>query len=61
MTKEMYSVKDIMDIFGFSRAKSYEFIHSTGFPKIKIGRQYYIPIEEYEKWKKSSIGRRITL
>lgn len=32
------------------RVKTYQLTSSHGFPKIKIGRQYLIPEEEFNKW-----------
>ena len=55
MNSSMYSVDDIRSFFGCSREKSYQIIHSAGFPKVKIGRQYYIPINKFEKWVESQM------
>lgn len=32
---------DIANILGISRNKAYEYIHSTGFPKFKVGEKLY--------------------
>ena len=43
-------VKDIQNILGCSEKKVYAIIHKKSFPTIKIGKQYYIPIEAFKKW-----------
>ena len=42
--------KEIAKILKISIDKTYELIQSPGFPKIKIGRQYRISEEEFNKW-----------
>ena len=42
--------KEIAKILKISMDKTYELIQSPGFPKIKIGRQYRISEEEFNKW-----------
>lgn len=43
-------VKDIVKILGCSESKAYAIIKKKTFPKIKIGKQYYIPIDAFRKW-----------
>jgi excisionase family DNA binding protein len=59
MENRMYSVYDVMKNLGCSRTKIYEIIHATGFPKIKIGRQYYIPADRYRIWISNHIGKEV--
>lgn len=42
--------KDIQKHLGFGKDKTYELISQSDFPKIQIGREYRIPIEEYKKY-----------
>ena len=42
--------KEVSKILKISMDKTYELIQSPGFPKIKIGRQYRISEEEFDKW-----------
>ena len=42
--------KEIAKILKISMDKTYELIQSPVFPKIKIGRQYRISEEEFNKW-----------
>lgn len=57
----MYSIKDIQDILGCSRKKAYLIVNNPTFPKIKIGRQFFIPKLEYEKWVKRHLYNSIEL
>ena len=49
-TRKLYTVKDICDIFSCCKNKAYAIIHSSGFPKMKIGRDYYIVPAKFESW-----------
>ena len=48
--KQILSVKDVQNILGCSKNKAYSIVGAQGFPKIKIGKQFYIPEEEFQKW-----------
>ena len=50
---QILTPKEISKILKISMDKTYELIQSPGFPKLKIGRQYRIPKEEFDKWVKS--------
>lgn len=52
MTKELkcYTVEDFAEIMQCSLKKAYKIVRQKDFPKIKIGRQYYIPQEKLEEW-----------
>lgn len=58
---KMYSVDEIRSIFGCSREKVYQIIHSVGFPKVKIGRQYYIPEEKFKSWLENRMNSCVVL
>lgn len=47
---QILTPKEISKILKISMDKTYELIQSPGFPKLKIGRQYRIPEEEFNKW-----------
>ena len=42
--------KDIKNFFNCSSTKAYDIIKSKSFPKIKIGKNYYIPIDSFKEW-----------
>lgn len=46
-------VKDIQKIIGCSEKKAYAIIKKKSFPKIKIGKQYYIPIAAFHEWERT--------
>ena len=50
MDKKMYTVKDIKNYFNCGINQAYSIVNRKGFPKVKIGRKYYIPKEQFEKW-----------
>lgn len=60
MTK-MLKVKDIQEALGCSTKKAYAIINQKDFPKIKIGKTFYIPEEEFDKWVKKYIGKEYKL
>lgn len=41
---------DIQKHLGCGKDKVYKIIKQPDFPKIKIGKQFYIPEEEYLNW-----------
>ena len=57
----LYTTKDIQNIFKLGRDKTYQLIHSRGFPSIQIGREYYIPKNKLEKWIDGNVGKNITI
>lgn len=59
--QKMLTPKDIQTLFGLSRTKAYRLIEAKGFPKIKIGRQYYIPETDLEHWVEKNKGNEIMI
>ena len=57
----MLSPKDIQQIFGCSRNKAYQIIEAKGFPKIKVGKQYYIPEADLERWIAKNTGNEVRI
>lgn len=55
------SPKDISDILGMGKNKVYKLIMLNGFPKIKIGKRYYIPENEFKKYLDKHIGTKIVI
>ena len=46
----LYTPKDIQRIFKCGQRKSYEIMHSVGFPSFKIDSSLYVEKGELEKW-----------
>lgn len=61
MEKKFLSVKDIQNYLGCSRNKAYSIVHSNGFPKIRIGKQFYIPESDFEKWINRNLDKKVLL
>lgn len=57
----LYTAKDIQELFQMGRSKTYELMRIKSFPKIKIGKQYYIPKTALEKWIESSVYKSIII
>jgi len=55
----LLKIEDIMQIFSCKRDKAYAIVHTSGFPKIQIGRQYYVPPTELQKWLKVNMNKTI--
>ena len=54
--QKMLTIKDAQAIFGCGQNKIYQIIGIKGFPKIKIGKQYYIPETDLERWVEKNKG-----
>ena len=50
MTRRCYKVKEIKEILGSGRNQAYELIKSNRFPVLKIGKDYLIPMEGFDRW-----------
>ncbi len=48
--KTIYKVKDIAEILGCGINRAYDIVRKDTFPKIKIGRRFYIPKDGLERW-----------
>lgn len=59
--EKMLSVKDIQKLLGCGRNKVYQIIATKTLPAIQIGKQYYVPQTEYEKWISRNLQRQILL
>lgn len=53
--------KDIQKILDCSEKKAYAIIKKKSFPKIKIGKQYYIPIEAFKRWESTYLFKEYKL
>lgn len=59
--EKMLTVKDIQKLLGCGRGKAYQIVGSNTLPKIKIGKQFYIPQSEYDKWVKRNLNSEILI
>ena len=56
-----YTVEDIQAVLGCGRSKAYRLVALPTFPKIRIGRTFYIRKDEFEKWAKNNLYSDVTL
>lgn len=59
--KRFYSIKEIQEIFGFSRSKALSLVKTHGFPTIRIGRSYYVDSLKLDKWIEENYGKNISV
>ena len=59
--KEYLKTKDIQAILGCGKNKAYQIVGTNGFPKVIIGREYYISSVEFEKWMKNNLHHKVIL
>ena len=50
---------DVAAILGISRNKSYEVLHSEGFPKFQIGKHYRIHRDKFLTWLDTMEGKKV--
>lgn len=55
----LLTIKNISEELHIGKNKAYNLLKVEGFPYIKIGNQYLIPQEEFDKWIMANIGRHI--
>lgn len=49
--------KELAAAMGLSTAKAHEIIHIEGFPVIKVGSRYVIPVQEFRDWLQKNAGK----
>ena len=54
---KILTVKEIKQILGCGINRAYDIVQQDDFPKIKIGKRYYIPQDEFEKWLKGYLRK----
>lgn len=55
----LYTPKDIQRIFSCGRKKSYEIMHTPGFPLFRVDSSLYVEKKELEKWIYRNKGKTI--
>ena len=59
--KIFYSAKELQDKLGLGRNATLQLIKTDGFPKLQIGKKYYVPIRQLEDWIISNLNCTIDL
>lgn len=57
LEKRTLNVKELAQVLGVGETKARELCRSKGFPVLKIGNRYLIPITRFEEWLNNSIGK----
>lgn len=61
MSERMLKVSDVAVIMGCSIKKAYSIVRQDDFPKITIGRIYYIPETAFDDWIRKYTGKEYKL
>lgn len=57
LEKRTLNVKELAKVLGVGETKARELCRSKGFPALRIGNRYLIPITRFEEWLNNSIGQ----
>ena len=58
---KLLKVKDIQKILGCGQQTVYDLVKLKDFPKITLGKRYYIPEEAFNKWINDNVTATIML
>ena len=61
MEKQFYTVNDLAEIMPIGKTNIYNLVHSKDFPAITVGRRIIIPIDRFNEWLNSSVGKKVDL
>ena len=57
----LYTVKDIKDIFRCGQRQAYELVNANGFPSIRIGGKILVERKALENWLDKNKGKAVTI
>lgn len=61
MSEKMLKVNDVANVMRCSVKKAYSIVRQDDFPKITIGRIYYIPETAFDNWIRKYTGKEYKL
>ena len=61
MKKQFYTVNDLADILPIGKTNLYSLVHSKDFPAITVGRRIIIPIDKFNEWLNSAVGKKVKI
>lgn len=61
MSSRLLKPKDVQQILGIGKNTTYKLFNVVGFPKIKIGKKYYIYEDDLERYLKQHVKTEIYL
>ena len=57
---EFYTALEIQNIIGCGTNTVYSLMKDKDFPSVKIGRKYYVPKKEFERWYTNKANKKST-
>ncbi len=54
-------VKDLMEVLHIGRDKAYSLMRSKAFPSTQLGKNYFVTIDNLNKWLDDNAGRNYKL
>ena len=61
MTPELYTVKEIKNIFKCGQKQAYEIVNANGFPSIRIGGKILVERKALEDWLSKNKGKSVAI
>lgn len=55
--RKTLNIKELAQVLGVGQTKARELCKTSGFPVIKIGNRYLIPITRLEEWINNNVGK----
>ena len=55
--QKLLSVRDVRRIFGCSTKVVNDLLQNPDFPKIQIGKDYYVPKDKFVQWIEENVGK----
>ena len=46
----------VAQVLGISISSTYELMHETGFPALRIGNRIVVPKEKFRRWVETQVG-----
>lgn len=57
--KAILSFDEMIQYLGIGRTKGYQLCAIDGFPVIRVGRKYLIPVDGLREWLKANQGKKV--
>ena len=57
VVKLVLTLKEMSELLGICRNTAYKLVASEGFPVIRVGRKYLIPVDGLREWLKTNSGK----
>lgn len=59
--KLFYSVCELQSVLGIGKNAALQLVKAEGFPYIRIGLKYYIPIQHFKEWTEKNLRKEIKI